>query len=338
MKRHSRRASKARLAILEMFVLLLGNGFHLQESLQVMLRSRQFSSELLTTIQQGLIEGKSLGECFQVIGFSEQEVLQIQLAEVHGDLVETLQNILKNSQLVAQQRAELQKVMTYPFVLLLFSMGMLLSMRWILLPQLLASNMVQTDHWGILFLTHSPTIFLLILLLVLVVILAHHQWLKRKSFLQRAHYWSAFPFIGSWYSLYQTSYFALEWGKLFREGLEMKQILETLIQLPQQSLMVALANELNSGLRSGVILTEQLPQYSFLTPEFSFIVFQGELKGKLGEELLIYHQLLLNKLIQKVEKTLKWVQPIVFLLIAIVIVMIYVAMFLPIYGNIGGLI
>ncbi|MEG0572215.1 MAG: competence type IV pilus assembly protein ComGB [Enterococcus sp.] len=338
MKPFSRRKSKARLAILEMFVLLLGNGFRLQESLQVMLRSRQFSDELLASIQQELAVGKSLSECFHVIGFSEQEVLQIQLAEVHGDLVETLQNLLNNNQLVAHQRTELQKVMTYPFVLLLFSMGMLLSMRWILLPQLLASNMVQTDHWGILFLTHSPMIFLLILLFGFVLVLVHHQWLKRKSFLQRAHYWSTFPLVGSWYCLYQTSYFALEWGKLFREGLEMKQILETLIQLPQQSLMVALANELNSGLRSGVILTEQLPQYSFLTPEFSFIVFQGELKGKLGEELLIYHQLLLNKLIQKVEKTLKWVQPIVFLLIAVVIVMIYVAMFLPIYGNIGGLI
>lgn len=338
MKKNSNKKTKARLAVLEMFVLLLENGFRLQESLQVMLRSQQFPQELLMTIQEGLIEGKSLGECFQVIGFSEQEVVQIQLAEVHGSLVETLQNLLKSNQLVAHQRAELQKIMMYPFILLLFSMGMLLSMRWILLPQLLASNMVQADHWGILFLTHSPTIFLLILLSGLIAGMAHHQWLKRKSFLQRARYWSAFPFMGSWYRLYQTSYFALEWGKLFREGLEMKQILETLIQLPQQSLMVTLAHELNHGLRSGVILTEQLSEYPFLTPEFSFIVFQGELKGKLGEELLIYHQLLLNKLIQKVEKTLKWVQPIVFLLIAVVIVMIYVSMFLPIYGNIGGLI
>lgn len=338
MTKYSNKKTKARLAILEMFVLLLENGFRLQESLQVMLRSQQFSQELLMTIQEGLIEGKSLGECFQIIGFSEQEVVQIQLAEVHGSLAETLQNLLKSNQLMAHQRTELQKIMMYPFILFLFSMGMLLSMRWILLPQLLASNMVQADHWGILFLTHSPIIFLLILSSGLLIGMIHHQWLKRKSFLQRARYWSAVPFIGSWYRLYQTSYFALEWGKLFREGLEMKQILETLIQLPQQSLMVTLAHELNNGLRSGVILTEQLTEYAFLTPEFSFIVFQGELKGKLGEELLIYHQLLLNKLIQKVEKTLKWVQPTVFLLIAVVIVMIYVSMFLPIYGNIGGLI
>lgn len=111
-----------------------------------------------------------------------------------------------------------------------------------------------------------------------------------------------------------------------------------LFQLPQESLMVALAYELNQGLREGILLTEQLPKYSFLTPEFSLIVFQGELKGRLGEELLVYHQLLLKKLIQIVEQALKWIQPTVFLFIAVVIIMIYVAMFLPIYGNIGGVV
>ena len=338
MKKSRRKKAKEQLSLLEMLVLLLENGFSIQESVQVMMRSQQFSKELLVIVQQGLVQGETLAACFLMMGFSQQAAMQLQLAEVHGNLVETLQSMLKNTKLVAKQRNELQKIMTYPCILLFFSMGMLFSMRWILLPQLLASNMVQANHWGILFLEYSPTIFLLVILFVLAIGFAFYQWLKRKTVLQRALYLSRIPFLGSLYRLYQTSYFSLEWGKLFREGLEMKQILETLTALPQESLMVALAYELNQGLREGILLTEQLPKYSFLTPEFSLIVFQGELKGRLGEELLVYHQLLLKKLIQIVEQALKWIQPTVFLFIAVVIIMIYVAMFLPIYGNIGGVI
>lgn len=329
---------KARFNFLEMFVLLLENGFSIQESLQVMARSQSFSEDLLRLMSEALLHGKSLGECFELMGFTPQEVIQIQLAEVHGNLVESLGNILQNLKIVNQQATEFKKIITYPIVLLLFSFGMLLSMRYILLPQLLASNMVRQDHWGIIFMEYSPLILALVLgsfLLFALII----QWLfKRKSILKKASFISKLPFVGPIYSLYQTSYFSLEWGKLFKEGFEMKQILSTLILLPNQSLMVALAQELNQGLQEGILLTNQLTHYPFLMPEFSLIVFQGEIKGKLGDELLIYHQLLMKKLTARVEQGIRVIQPLAFVFIAIVIILIYVAMFLPIYGNIGGVI
>lgn len=328
---------KARYQFLEMFVLLLENGFSIQESLYVMLRSQSFSQELLTIMTEALSTGKSLAECFDLMGFTTQEVMQIQLAEVHGNLVEALQNISQQLTIMNQQTAELKKIISYPIVLLVFSSGMLLSMRYILLPQLLASDMVQADHWGIWVMRYSPIILGIGLLGMILVALIIQWYFKRKSILKKARFISRLPFVGSFYTLYQTSYFSLEWGKLFKEGFEMKQILSILVLLPNQTLMVALAQEINQGLQEGIILTDQLSHYSFLTPEFSLIVFQGEIKGRLGDELLIYQQLLMKKIVAKMEQTIRLIQPIVFVLIAAVIVAIYVAMFLPIYGNIGGM-
>ena len=51
---------KARYQLLEMFVLLLENGFSIQESLHVMIRSQSFSQELLMIITEALSTGKSL--------------------------------------------------------------------------------------------------------------------------------------------------------------------------------------------------------------------------------------------------------------------------------------
>lgn len=328
---------KERFSFLEMFVLLLENGFSIQESLQVMKRSQSFSDELLSTITKALSDGKALAECFQLMGFSTQEVMQIHLAEVHGNLVEALGNILQNLKIMQQQATEFKKIITYPIVLLIFSFGMLLSMRYILLPQLLASNMVRQDHWGILLMEYGPLLFIVFVLLICLLGSLTHWYFKKKTVLEKATFISKIPFVGLIYSLYQTSYFSLEWGKLFKEGFEMKQILSTLVLLPNQSLMVALAQELNQGLQEGILLTNQLPHYPFLMPEFSLIVFQGEIKGKLGDELLIYQQLLMKKLIAKVEQIIRLIQPLIFIFIAVVIIVIYIAMFLPIYGNIGGI-
>ncbi|MFC4697292.1 competence type IV pilus assembly protein ComGB [Enterococcus aquimarinus] len=328
---------RVRYQFLEMFVLLLENGFSIQESLHVMIRSQSFSQELLTIMTEALSTGKSLAECFDLMGFTTQEVMQIQLAEVHGNLVEALQNISQQLTIMNQQTAELKKIISYPIVLLVFSSGMLLSMRYILLPQLLASDMVQADHWGIWVMRYSPIILGIGLLGMILVALIIQWYFKRKSILAKARFISRLPFVGSFYTLYQTSYFSLEWGKLFKEGFEMKQILSILVLLPNQTLMVALAQEINQGLQEGILLTDQLSHYSFLTPEFSLIVFQGEIKGRLGDELLIYQQLLMKKIVAKMEQTIRLIQPIVFVLIAVVIVAIYVAMFLPIYGNIGGM-
>ena len=74
-----------------------------------------------------------------------------------------------------------------------------------------------------------------------------------------------------------------------------------------------------------------------MTPEFSLIVFQGEMRGKLGEELFVYSQLLTDRLFQQIEKKIQWIQPVI-LLVALLIVGVYAAMFLPIYGNIQGVI
>lgn len=337
MKKGKKIKFKERVAFLEMLVLLLENGFSIQEGLEVMTRSQQFPAELLQQFRTNLTTGQSLGTCFADIGLNPQEVTQIQLAEFHGNVPDTLNNLLNHRKLVQKQTKELKKIATYPIVLMIFSFGLLLSMRYILLPQLLASNMVAPDHWGILLLEWAPIGMGAMVGLGLVAIVGIRLYFQSKSLLAKADYLRQLPFFGPLYCFYQTSYFSLEWGKLFKEGLEVKQILHELSHLPNQSLMVALAKELDAGLSEGVLLTEQLKKYAFLTPEFSFIIFQGEIKGKLGEELVLYSQILTKKLVEKLESAFRLLQPAIFLLLAIMIVTIYVAMFLPIYGNMGGM-
>lgn len=314
---------------------LLVNGFPLPEALEVMLRSQHFDQERLATFHQRLTEGAQLADCFTNFGFTPQETAQVELAQHHGNLIATFQNIAQQMELTNKQRQEMVKTLAYPVLLLLFIAGLLVGMRQFLLPQLLATGMMDPKHWGIRFLVAAPYWLAGIVGGGLVLGVLLKLRLQSLSAIQKSSLWSRLPIVGMLYRMLASSYFALEWGKLFQEGLELRQIIATMGQTNPRSLMHQLAAELDRGLQQGHSLADQLARYRFLTPEFSLIVFQGEAKGRLGAELVLYSRLTQKRFYQKVEKMLHLLQPLIFLFVALLIVSVYAAMFLPLYGNLN---
>lgn len=225
-------------------------------------------------------------------------------------------------------------MISYPCLLCLFLLGILVALRQFILPQLLTSEMVMDTHWGIRFLQSFHWYVLLVLLSVGLLCLFIKIRLLKMDMIQRGEWFSNKPLIGSLFSLYQSSYIALEFGKLFYEGLELRQIIFCLKETKQGSLIQLLAFRLTKGLESGISLAQQFETYSFLTAEFSQIVLQGETKGNLGKELLFYSKLARQHFFQKVNRGLSWIQPVLFLGIASLILLIYAATLLPVYGNI----
>ncbi|MDN6639293.1 MAG: type II secretion system F family protein [Tetragenococcus sp.] len=337
LKKKRKNTALMREQFLEMLVSLLENGFSLQESLAVMQRNQQFSPEILQCFTTGLKEGATFAECFYQAGFSLQEMTQVQLADVHGNVVTTLKNILSTMQILRKQKKELSKVATYPMLLFIFVLVLLFAMRFFLLPSLLQSGMIDTSHWSVALIAYGPFVMVGLLFVIGFLVGGCLWYTQQQSVIKRAVFTANLPMIGFLYKMYQTSYFALEWGKMFKRGLEARQILAFMETVNPQSLVASLAKELNDALSQGKSLAAELEHYTFLLPEFSLIILQGEVKGKLGEELLLYSQLLTKRIVEKVEGWIRWVQPLVFLFVAVLIMAIYIAMFLPMYENIGGI-
>lgn len=337
-KKADRLSRKASESFLATFTILLESGFSLQESLQVMLRSGQYESSVIQAQITALSQGKGLAQAIGNLHLTASETNQLYLAETHGNLRDTLRRMVDYQVLFNKQKQLLQKTILYPALLLIFVFSALFSMRSFLLPQLLASGMIPGDHWGIRLIEGTPLILLGFLLLSIILTVLAMFVFSQKNAIAKAEFLSRLPLFGSVYRCWQTSFFALEWGKLFQQGLEINQIILCMKQTNKATLIQELAAILEQVLVQGGELTNQLERYHFLTPEFTLIVFQGEVKGRLGEELFVYSQLLSERVFQRVEKTIQWVQPVIFLFVALLIVGIYAAMFLPIYGNIQGVI
>ncbi|EOH81000.1 competence type IV pilus assembly protein ComGB [Enterococcus malodoratus] len=327
---------KQRIDFVQLLGDLLENGFSLQQAFAFFFNANLFVPSILASVQQDLNQGKSLAASFAQLNYSNDQILQIELAESHGDLAQTLSGIAEQMRLVQRQRENFLKAVSYPLLLLIFLIVILLGMRFFLLPQLLASGMIRAEDFSVQLIKMVPVIGLGMIIFLLVLLLCWQSWGKRHNYLVRFRVLAKMPLLGTLFSNYYSAYFALEWGKLFQQGLELNQIIECLLVVNGKSLMQEMAGDLKVRLAQGNTLAEELERYPFLTREFSRIVFQGEARGNLAKELLTYSQLVWRRFFNQLEFLCSWLQPLVFLIVAILIVSLYLTMLLPL-TNLEGI-
>lgn len=333
----NRLTSQQKITFCQLLGDLLTNGFSLQQALYFLQTTDTFPVELVQLVQKNLHSGQSLSKSFAQLNFSSDQVLQVALGEMHGGIALTLKGIAKQMLLVQKQRQNFIKAISYPALLLLFLLLILLGMRTLLLPQLLESGMIAVDNPSILFIQAAPWFVIGVLLIGMLLLILWNYWGKKQSYLIKYSFLAKLPLIGRLHRDYYSAYFALEWGKLFDQGLELQQIIACLLATEKESLMKELAASLQQQLVQGQPLAHQLKAYPFLTKEFGQIVQQGEVRGNLGKELLVYSQLVWQRFFARLEFLCSWLQPLVFLLVALLIVSIYVAMLLPLSSGLEGI-
>lgn len=323
------------------FVYLLGelllNGFSISQALSFFENSQQFPEKVTQLCQTKLTAGLNLATILSDLAFPSQQVLQVELAQSHGNLAQTLLGISQQRRLLLKQKENFIKAISYPLVLLLFLTLILLGMQFFLLPQLLASGMLTSDSLAVVFIQKGPWFLLGLIILLGLLWLSWRYFSQKHGYLERLAYLIKIPLLKNILKDYYSAYFALEWGKLFNQGLELQQIITCLLATKKNSLMAELAGEMQTSLQDGISLAQQLQSFPFLTREFSQIILQGEARGNLGKELLLYSEILWQRFFKRIEFLITWVQPLIFLLVALLIVSIYVAMLLPLTNGLEGI-
>lgn len=265
----------------------------------------------MTTIREGLSNGQSLSEILNDLRFSNSVITQVALADYHGNTLQTLQLITENLTQVQKVRQKLVTVATYPIILLVFLIVIVLGLKTYLLPQVATNNFAGTV------INLLPWLFLGFGIMLTGLILGLVRYFKTTSPLRNIQKVGRFPLIQTYLKLYLTAFYAREWGNLIKQGLEMRQDLIDAMQLGQE-------------------FHEKIHRYRFFAPELALIIEYGDMKAKLGDELLIYADESWAKFFEKVEKAMTIIQPLVFLFVALMIVLIYAAMLLPIYDQMAS--
>lgn len=302
------------------------SGFTLSEIVDFLERSGLLPKTYTQKMHRSLLSGETLAHMMGELGFSDNVVTQLSLAEIHGNTQGALLKIEHYLTQVLAVRKKLIEVATYPLILLLFLIGIMFGMRHYLIPQLDGGNIATA------LISYFPTIFLILFLVFTVSTLAIYLGWRRSKRINWYSRLAAYPFLGTFVRYYLTAYYAREWGNLIGQGIEMTQIV-TLMQEQPSKLFREIGQEMQDSLLAGQDFHDKVLDYAFFLKELSLIIEYGQVKSKLGQELEVYAQESWESFFYKVGRATQIIQPLVFILVALVIVMIYAAMLLPMYQS-----
>ncbi|MGT2845932.1 competence type IV pilus assembly protein ComGB [Streptococcus massiliensis] len=312
--------------VVALFNNLFASGFHLGEMISFLERSRLLPSSAIQIMRQGLELGQPFSSIMENLGFSTAVVTQLSLAELHGNVGLSLIKIEDYLSNISKVRKKLIEVATYPVMLLGFLVLIMLGLKNYLLPQLQSQNLATQV------ISNLPKIFFSFVLLVLAFIGIGLYYWKRSSHMLIFSILAKISFIKKFIQNYLTAYYAREWGTMIGQGLELSQIF-TLMKEQPSCLFRELGADLERRLMLGQSFAQSVQSYSFFHKELSLIIEYGEVKSKLGSELEIYAEKTWENFFARVNKAMNIIQPLVFVFVALMIVLLYAAMLLPIYQN-----
>lgn len=334
---HEKRRAKEQADFLQKLGELLAAGFSMQDALQFLgiISSKE---TWIKGVQQGLKEGGRLDEELVKVDFPEQITAQLFLAQIHGRFAETLISCGRQMKSQAKQRQELAGLLQYPVLLIVFLVGMLMSMRFILMPHMQSmTGTGQGSETGLAraavgFIYYSPQWLLASAVSLGFLSFLMHVYLKRKSALQKAVLFSAFPLLKSFVRLYYTYRFGKEWSLLFRSGLTMQEITGLMQEDGTSRLMKEVGESMEKTLRQGYDFKTALEQFPFFMTEMGGVIVHGESTGNVGAELGMFADDCLQRLNHRLQKSFQYIQPVLFFVIALMIVSIYAALLLPMFS------
>ena len=146
------------------------------------------------------------------------------------------------------------------------------------------------------------------------------------------------PFVGRSFRLYYSYYLTTNLAGMLRYGLSLKEIIQVTGQYGQSSLLYQFSAIIRELVAEGKGVDQVIINYPFIPNELVVFINKGATLEELGDELAVFAQLQFKRLVQSIERLLVWVQPVIFILIAVTIVALYLSILLPIYHSLQGVV
>ncbi|QFR62424.1 Type II secretory pathway/competence component [Levilactobacillus zymae] len=310
----------------------LRSGFSLKQALAFLRTTAEDLPPEVAVIEQHLLAGAAfLPELAPYL--QENIYFQLTLTTHDGSLCLGLARAAKLLQLMATQRQRLRQLLAYPLGLF-GGMGLLFAtLQFGILPQLRTSLAPQTTGPRLAWQVWGGGLLGVSLLLLGGATL---RWWWRQSSLQRAQGWLRVPLVGRIFRAYYAYYLADNLSQLVQSGLSVKQMIQTLNRLPDRALLHQLAASLDQRLNQGTSPMRWLHRQAYIPDDLILLLQKGSTPEQLARELTAYSRLQYQRLVNRSERGLAWVQPVLLTVVASLIVAAYLNLLLPLYHNLQG--
>lgn len=287
---------------------------------------------ILSDVERQLAAGEMLATGLQKY-VSQDLYYQLRLAEQHGALSQTLNELGTLRMTAVRQRRKLRNLLQYPLILLGMLAMVVCGLIIFVYPELHSwQARPGSDRWQTL--TINLGTYLLTCLLI-VGGLHWYRW-RRLSPCQQMICRCHWLIVGHSYRLYYSYYLTSNLAGMLRHGLSLQEIIRVTNQYEKQSLLYQFSAIIRQLVAEGEQFDRVIVRYPFIPNELVVFINKGITLEELGDELTVFAQLQFKRLVCSIERLLVWVQPMIFVLIATVIVTLYLSILLPIYHSLQG--
>ncbi|MEG0384210.1 MAG: competence type IV pilus assembly protein ComGB [Solibacillus sp.] len=325
-------------AFLERIGDLLKEGYTFAHCIQMLLpfHMKRFE-EVQQKVNEILHDGGGATQVLKLLGLEKQYLVSIELAELTGQLAETVQIVSQQLTFQQEMKSQLVKVLSYPVLLFVFLMGLFLAFRTFFLPNIstMVTSRAQNDtstsvQWSKFFL-HMPDYILVLVTLVLGIVIAFIFYIKRKRVDLQLSFLFKIPLLGHFWKLLLTRQFSRVLGNLLLAGFSLQHALDHLKKQEHQNQIAYVAQVLQAKVILGDSLSDAVQLDGYFYPKFEHFIAHGEASGMLGRELILYCELLDQRLQATIRLLMTMIQPLLFMIIAACVIAAYLSILIPMY-------
>lgn len=313
---------------------LLAVGFSLIHAIEFLQTALPKTADVSQKIDNQLKAGMPLAMAMRPF-ISADLYCQLALAEKHGQIKGTLREIGQFLTARIKQRRKLMALLQYPVLLLVMLLVMLIALQLFVFPEIKSWQEAsggakdQWMHWcivglsGLLFSAGGSLLGWIIRF-------------KRSPIVKRVNMICHLPVFGSSCRLYYSYYVINNVAVMLRHGMSLAEVGQVASQFEKESLMHQIGLDLIRVGSSGNEISAGMSKYAFAPAELTLFLKKGQPVEKLGDDLAAFAKIQFQQLLDSIEKLLNFVQPLVFGIIAVVIVAMYLSILLPIYQSLQG--
>lgn len=315
------------LEILKMLGILVKLGFAFSTALEIM--SHKFE---VTTWIESLEAGNSFYQILNQNKFDKDVLLIFKIGLDSEQFDISIAKAVSVLESKIAKRAELSELVKYPLMLIVIGILSLGFVSFFLLPQfekILTELTVTSGATKALYSIFKLGPYVIVLLVLILIICALYVY-KLDFDRQLKLFIKIKPLRNLYISIY-NQVFVITLCNLLKTNLHLSTVIEVLSEQSENQLLAKEARQISSGLIEGQFIADCITPV-YYDQQLIEIIRVGEQNG-----MLIYYLESYSKIISTINQTrgkriIFWIQPIFYSVFGIIILLLYAAIFIPMFS------
>lgn len=321
---------------------LIEHGYMLEDSIEFLLFQYDVSLEKIDSLKLELSHGKKLSDLLRYLGYSTFVTSKMKFAEDYGSIEDMLLEIENYLRIKKEQKEKVIKTLRYPLILTIALITLIMVFNLLVIPQfenIYTSSSIKMDIQTIIlikmiYLTPKIISIIVILSIIVLVYMIYIKKYRNNIFLNTLMY---IPKIRVYARLYYSYKFTLELSLFLMSGFSLKTALEVIIEENYDYYLTYFSKKIMRDLDKGLSFEEAIASIKFFDKSVEKFVIHGINNGLIDRELKLFSELMLDTFLTSLDKMLRKFQPVLFAILAFVIIGLYMVILMPIFNMASSL-